>query len=53
MSEPNEPTTDPAEQPDGDVRGVEEVEVADVPEPEQPDEGVVDPGDDYTEGPGE
>jgi hypothetical protein len=37
MSDPEEP-------------GVEEIDVPDQPEPEQPEEGVIDPDDDYTEG---
>lgn len=31
---------------------VEEIEVPDVPEPETPEEGVLDPTDTYTEGRG-
>ena len=37
MSEPTEP-------------GVEEFDVDEVPEPDAPEEGVIDPDDDYTEG---
>ena len=39
MSDPNEP-------------GVEEIGVPEAPEPETPEEGVIDPADDYTEGNG-
>lgn len=37
MAEPNEPD-------------VEEIEVADVPEPDEPEDGVIDPTDTYREG---
>lgn len=37
MSEPNEP-------------GVEEIDVPDIHEPDEPDEGVIDPADTYREG---
>ena len=30
--------------------GVEDIDVPDVPEPESPEEGVIDPADTYTEG---
>lgn len=43
-----------SEQPHVDVpadgEDVEEFDVPEVPEPETPEEGVIDPDDDYTEG---
>lgn len=30
--------------------GIQDIEVAHVPEPDEPDEGLIDPSDTYTEG---